>query len=93
MSGTVISDEDGKEYPVQQVHAVAVSANASQAAPNGERISKQQAAFIQEAMSQAVVYCYQEGNTDPGYVKKAMQVAREAAKRAISEGGEGNLAG
>lgn len=94
----VKSDENGELFPVQPTHAVAISANASQAT-DGPRLSKVQAAFIQAAMSQAVAYCYQLGRTDAKFVRESMMTAREAAKKMIAEGngpaeeGEGNLAG
>lgn len=79
---TVISDETGEEFEVVPVHAVAISANQASA---GTTITHAQAKRIEEAMANAVRYCYQEGIVDPEDVKEKMQEARVAIKRTFAE--------
>lgn len=81
----VISDETGERVPVQKVYAVGVSANQ---ASMSSTITAPQAARIQMAMTEAVRYCYQEGKTDPEYVKEKMEEARAAIKRLFAEEAE-----
>lgn len=79
---TVIDDTTGEEVEVVQVHAVAISANQATA---GTTITRAQAKRIEEAMANAVRYCYQIGNTDPEFVRGKMQEARAAIKRKFAE--------
>jgi hypothetical protein len=73
-------DEENKTPPLVQVRAVAVSANA---ATFGSKVGKAGAKIIEQAMSNAVSWCYQEGITDQVKIKEAMMLARENAKREI----------
>jgi len=82
---TVICDETGEEVEVRPVHAAAVSANVAQGASDGPRLSKVQVELIQQAMANAVTWCYQEGIVDPDAIKAKMQEARANMKRRIAE--------
>ena len=73
--------EDMGPHPLVQVTAVAVSANA---AAVGSTVGEDGAKLIQEAMSNAVTWCYGQGITDPVKVKEYMMVARANAVRDIA---------
>lgn len=66
----------------QQVHAVAVAA--STGGPQS-RFSREAGKIIQQAMTNAVTWCYARGITDPEKVREKMMVARENAKRVLLE--------
>jgi hypothetical protein len=83
-----MSEEEVKPIVVE---AVAVSGNAGGV---GSRFSREVGKRIEEAMSQAVAYCYSKGITDPDKVREKMLLARENVKRDVAnERAAGNLEG
>lgn len=74
-----------EEVVAQPVYAVAISANQATISAGAPRASKEHVERIQQAMSNAVAWCYKNGVTDPEAIKEKMQQARAAVKRKFAE--------
>jgi hypothetical protein len=65
-----------------KVHATGVSANVASV---GSTITRDDAKYIEKSMSNAVMWCSQQGIVDPMEIRKKMLEAREAAKRVLAD--------
>lgn len=83
MADQELRPEDVGPFPLKQVSAVAIAASVGMASPLA-RVSNA-AKRIEEAMANAVSWCYGEGITDPELVREKMMQARENVERDLAQ--------